>query len=73
MKYLFGITLLIILLSSHAIACEKMNKNKSASVLKLESTKTTQVEASPNSDKNLIADESSFAEKINNSVNEGNK
>lgn len=73
MKYLSGITLLIILFSSHAIACEKMDKNKSASVLKLESSKTTQVESSPSSDKNLIVDESSFTKNIKNSVGEGEK
>ncbi len=73
MKYLSGITLLLLIFSSSAFACEKMDKAKSASVLKLESTKTTQVEASSASDKNLIAEESSFERNITKAVSEGKK
>jgi len=66
MKYLTGITLLILIFSSHAFACEK--ENKSASVLNIESTKTTQAEATSVSEKNLVAEESSFADEVNKAV-----
>ncbi|MEM7400892.1 MAG: hypothetical protein AAF304_02965 [Pseudomonadota bacterium] len=68
MRYLTGITLLLIIFSSHAIACESMKKNKSASVLNKESTENTQVQASSVSDKRLIAEESRFSEEYKKSM-----